>query len=404
MAQLRFEHVWCFCSCLLMVAIGGLGAQAPVCGTYVSKTYQPHSGIVELWPREKVHLSVVVHVLYNEEEENITNEQIFSQLEVLNRAFNGEGLSANGVPAIFQPLLSDVGISFCLANLDPQGNPTTGITRTAVSVPAMGLSDAVFDADLGGVDNWDPKRYINIRVVDMGGSLLGKASMPGEEPPERDGLVIDPRYFGTVGLAANSHPHHLGLTTVHEMGHYFGLLHPWGRTAMPSSCDEDDGLQDTPKTSNTFLGICPDAPVYSCGSADMYTNYMYYTDDPCMGQFTPQQKNVIWHTLLTLRSSLLSGSACASSSPLLLQETAAPALVYPNPFVDVLHLQWSGTFVTPLLLDLYDLQGRKILTHYLPAGTSSYELQASTLPAGCYLLRFSSFESGKRYWQKVVKK
>jgi len=104
------------------------------------------------------------------------------------------------------PLLADVNVQFCLATVDPEGNPTTGITRRPVSQPAMGLTEAVFFSDLGGVDNWDAQRYINIRVVDMGGSTLGKATFPNEVPPEKDGLLIDPHVFGSVGLSANNEP------------------------------------------------------------------------------------------------------------------------------------------------------------------------------------------------------
>ncbi len=379
-----------------------LPAQAPPCATEIPPGYQwpAFPGPVVL--RETVSLPVVVHVLYYHAEENISNEQILSQIEALNRAFHDTGANRNALPAAFRDLQADVNFTFCLATLDPEGNPTTGITRTAVSQPAMGLTDAVFYAALGGVDNWDPRRYINIRVVDMGGSVLGKAGMPGEEAA-KDGLLIDPHVFGTTGLAANGSPHELGFTAVHEMGHYFGLLHPWGSSAEPLSCENDDGLQDTPPSTQTYLNQCPATTVYSCGSPDMYSNYMYYTDDACMGQFTPQQKGVMWQVLLGSRKELLWGGGCASDFPTLRKVEELEPLLFPNPFSQNLYLQWPAVLSENLHLRLYDSQGNLLARYEVPIGSSSFELTLQDLPSGLYLLLFFD-EKGRQHLRKKVEK
>ncbi len=380
---------------------GSLPAQTSPCATEIPPAYRLPEPVEFSLPRATVSLPVVVHVLYHEAEENISDEQILSQIEALNRAFHSEAQTGS-LPPAFKDLSADVGFIFCLATTDPQGNPSTGITRTPVPQAAMGLTDAVFDAALGGVDNWDPSRYINIRVVDMGGSVLGKASMPGEEPAQ-DGLLIDPHFFGTVGLAANGSPHELGFTTVHEMGHYFGLLHPWGSSSEPFSCDQDDGLQDTPLTNRTYLNECPEYPVWSCGSPDMYSNYMYYTDDACMGQFTPQQKGVMWQVLLNRRKELLWGGGCASDIPPLISLDELEPGLFPNPFSQTLYLQWSAVLSEDLHLRLYNAQGRLIRRYEVPTGSSSFELNLAELPSGLYFLLFCSEDGRCRAYRMVEK-
>ncbi len=377
--------------CLLLFFLAkAVAAQSPLivpCASEAPAAYWPRVWQGSL-PREPVTLSVVVHVLYQDEEQNLSDEQIYAQIEELNRAFHEDGSGAAQLLPPFRPLLADLELQFCLASLDPDGNPTNGITRTPVAQAGMGLTEAVFFSALGGVDNWDAARYINIRVVDMGGSILGKATFPDEATPEKDGLLIDWRVFG---LSANGAPHGLGRTAVHEMGHYFGLLHPWGEGN--ANCENDDGLEDTPRTSETYLGECPSGLRESCGSADMYTNYMYYSDDACLWQFTPEQKGVVWNTLLHERLGLLSGEGCSSPLP----GRAAPQAfrLWPNPFEGKANLQWEGVLEEEVQLFLYDAAGRLLLQWRLPAGSSAYAMDLRDLPAGLYFLRVKAASGGR---------
>ncbi len=386
----------------MMLLAFGLHAQIQHCATKPPENYRPAYLEEMTIPREPVALSVVVHVLYFEPEENISDAQIHSQIEELNRAFGESREALDHIPPEFRELVAEVGFSFCLATEDPQGNPTTGITRTFVSQPDMGQTDAIYYSALGGVDNWDPERYINIRVVRLGEEILGKATFPGEGPAEEDGLVISPYVFGFTGIALEAYPYHLGRTTVHEMGHYFGLLHPWGQATEPLSCENDDGLEDTPQTAKTYLERCPQTSVWSCGTSDMYTNYMSYTNDACLWQFTPMQKNVMWHTLLTQRSGLLSGNACASSLPEVSNPEDLLFSVFPNPFSGQLTLSAFAQTKSALQVELYDFQGRFLERYFFPAGADMLLLNLHDLPPGLYLLCVRTEEGARLFLQRVI--
>src|ERR1044071_1303933 len=75
-------------------------------------------------------IPVVVHVVYNTPAQNITDAQINSQIDVLNRDYRRANGDIGTVPAVFAGLTADTRIEFQLATTDPGGSPTTGITRT----------------------------------------------------------------------------------------------------------------------------------------------------------------------------------------------------------------------------------------------------------------------------------
>src|SRR6218665_3286290 len=83
---------------------------------------------------EIIKIPVVVHVLYATEAYNISDEKIYSQIQVLNQDFRKRNADHTNTPAEFAHLVTDVGIEFELATTDPEGKPTTGITRTHTDV------------------------------------------------------------------------------------------------------------------------------------------------------------------------------------------------------------------------------------------------------------------------------
>ncbi|MCC6723072.1 MAG: hypothetical protein IT258_01085 [Saprospiraceae bacterium] len=178
--------------------------------------------------RAVVAIPVVVHIVWNSSEENISEEQIQSQIEVLNQDYNAENEQISSVPAIFKPAIADVDFQFCLASKDPNGNPTNGITRTQTSNNiGIGGTAAIHHTSQGGHDAWPPEKYLNIWVAKFAGEIGGVASFPGEGPADEQGVEVNYKQFGTIGTAATP-PYHLGRTCTHEIGHYFNLEHFWG--------------------------------------------------------------------------------------------------------------------------------------------------------------------------------
>jgi hypothetical protein len=247
-----------------------------------------------------VTIPVVVHIVYRTTNENISDAQVRSQIDALNRDFNKENSDATKIPSLFSNVAASCGIRFQLANTDPQGTETNGIVRHYTSNMTWGVSDDIKMPKKGGFAPWNPAKYMNIWVCNMGGRSIGFASFPGM-PAEYDGIVIDYRAFGTTGTARA--PYSLGRTCVHEVGHFLGLYHIWG----DSNCG-DDHIHDTPTQEADHKGT-PTFPQYSkCGStqtADMFMNYMDYVNDDAMIMFTKGQKDKMLATLMVNRASLI---------------------------------------------------------------------------------------------------
>jgi hypothetical protein len=253
-----------------------------------------------LAPEAPITIPVVVHVVYNDDSENISNDQIQSQITVLNQDYGAQNADKANVPDVWEALVTDTNIRFVLASEDPAGNSTSGITRTQTNRTGFGINDAVKSADTGGTDPWPTDRYLNMWACTLDGGLLGYAQFPGG-PPETDGVVILNTAFGTTGMAAS--PFDLGRTATHEVGHFFNLYHIWG---LSDDCTGGDRVSDTPNAEGPNYGE-PNFPQISCNNGpygDMFMNYMDYVDDRVMCMFTAQQVARMMATLDGPRSGL----------------------------------------------------------------------------------------------------
>jgi Pregnancy-associated plasma protein-A len=248
-------------------------------------------------------IPVVVHVVYdiNNPVQNISEEQINSQIDVLNRDFRLRNPDSASVPAVFQTLVADARIEFQLASVDPNGNATNGITRTSTTTTSFLDNDAVKSAATGGADPWPADRYLNIWVCLLGGGLLGYAQFPGG-PSATDGVVITHTAFGINGTAAA--PFNLGRTATHEIGHWLNLFHIWGDDG--TGCNGSDMVDDTPNQAGSNFGA-PTFPHVTCSNGpngDLFMNYMDYVDDAAMFMFTAGQVVRMQATLDNERSAI----------------------------------------------------------------------------------------------------
>ncbi|MBK8145690.1 MAG: T9SS type A sorting domain-containing protein [Bacteroidetes bacterium] len=254
-------------------------------------------------------IPVVFHVVYNTAAQNVSDAQVQSQLAVLNADFRKLNADWTNTPAVFQGLVADCEIQFCLAQQDPNGNATTGINRVSTAVTSFSTNNAVKYSAQGGANIWDRNKYLNIWVCNLSGGVLGYAQFPGGAAAT-DGVVITYTGFGTMGTAQA--PFNKGRTATHEVGHWLNLYHIWGDDG--TSCNGSDLVGDTPNQADENYG-CPAFPAVSCANGpngDMFMNYMDYTDDACMYMFSAGQKTRMDALFIAggARVSLLTSPGC----------------------------------------------------------------------------------------------
>ena len=235
--------------------------------------------------RKLITIPVVVHVVYKAAAENVSDEQIASQIDALNRDYRLANDDKDGIPEVWRALATDANIEFALATKDPQGKKTNGITRTQTARDSFGTGDSVKAKSGGGHAAWPSARYLNLWVCNLADNTLGYAQFPGG-PSKTDGVVITYTAFGTTAAAAD--PFNLGRTATHEVGHWLNLRHIWGDR---NDCSGNDFVADTPGAQGANFGQ-PRFPHVTCHngpSGDMFMNYMDYVDDAAMVMFSEGQ-------------------------------------------------------------------------------------------------------------------
>ena len=343
---------------------------------------------------EIITIPVVIHVLYNNPVQNISDAQILSQIDVLNKDYRALNEDIAGTPQVFKNLIADSRISFCLAKVAPGGYSTNGIVRKYTTVSSFLPNDDMKFSDRGGADAWDSKKYLNIWVCSMQGRILGYATVPGG-PANADGVVINYDVFGNRGTVRN--PFNKGRTTTHEVGHWLGLKHLWGDT----DCG-DDGIADTPQQYGYNYG-CPNFPRKSLCSldanGDLFMNFMDFANDACMFMFTHGQK-IKMRTVFSktgFRNAMLQSFTCdsanASAGPLP-QETPRTTAIEPIQETIRLKLNPVSDFIEFIYKEKSQLAGKQvqIITttgvrlYHTTLLTGTEKISVQYLPSGIYLL------------------
>lgn len=254
----------------------------------------------EYWPEAVYQVQVWWHVITDGSGTgNISQAVIEEQMKVLNEDYRASPgtMGANGY---------DTKIEFTLA----------GITRTSNTSWFNDSDEYGYKSSL----QRDPSNYLNIYTNTASG-YLGYSYLPqdvfaGSGNEWRDGIVLNYMYVGGRNNGAGSYDQ--GRTLVHEMGHYFGLLHTFEGDACFNSYSAGDLIVDTnaqnvSTDSCTSLSTCPSpAPIH---------NYMDYSIDTCMWEFTREQANRTVCGLVNYRPSLftvLSENGDPTMPPLLM--------------------------------------------------------------------------------------
>jgi hypothetical protein len=317
-------------------------------------------------------IPIVFHVVHDNGVENISDAQIHESIVQLNEDYAAVNPELVDVHPNFTDLVANVGFEFRLAQLDPNGEPTTGINRIQSELTYNGS-----DIALKQMIQWDPTMYLNIWVVYSSNGSNGSAFAYYPADVEGSASIYDGvvSSYWAVGRTETAVWTHYKILT-HEVGHWANLKHTWGDESGNQSsagCSYDDAVVDTP---NTIGNTGCDLEAISCETHDNVQNYMDYSN--CSNMFTEGQKTRMVAALNSPvggRNNLWTES---NHSLVFIQEDFLPRIVYNSQSFNESDAN-SGYIDSYIEIELIDLafasagalvEGVDFTTNNIPAGTS----------------------------------
>ncbi len=351
-----------------------------------------------------ITIPVVFHVIHSgqpiDSGYNISDAQILSQIDALNRDFRLRNIDTALIPVAFRARKADVQVEFCLAKTDTAGAPTTGITRHLYPV----LSN--FDTDIKPATQWDHTKYLNIWTTYLGFTVKGYATPPNLFPDNQDGVVLDYRYVGSAPANPFPSTHNGGRTAVHEVGHWLGLLHNFqdsctGMTAQTCAL-EGDLICDTPPQAEASFGS-PSLNQNTChedtpDEKDMWMNYMDYTNDDQQHLFTLDQSDVMRATLSTTRLSIQSSTGCLATGIAHYDKESniTTFSVSPNPSTGNIAVNYSLALEESFSISIMNVMGEEVFSKAINHATQGMEsVDLASQPQGIYFVRLQTPYSEK---------
>ncbi|KAI9054525.1 hypothetical protein LZ554_001681 [Drepanopeziza brunnea f. sp. 'monogermtubi'] len=160
---------------------------------------------------------------------------------------------------------------------------------TGFYLPDATMGDDLFDQWLAWMQRTRQGSYASLNVyfyTDLPSGLMGACRLPSIVTPGDEFFYRDGCQIHAKTMPGGDDPKWQGHTAVHEVGHWFGLLH----TFQGGCATVADGIADTPGQLSGSTGCpvgrdsCPDQP-----GLDPIHNFMDYSDDNCTTEFTPLQ-------------------------------------------------------------------------------------------------------------------
>jgi hypothetical protein len=227
-------------------------------------------------------IPVVFHVISKDRGSgggNLSDARIDAQIDVLNDAFGAAGFSFDlqKVTRTVQPEWFNL--------ISANGADSRYFRGSGKEIK---MKQALHEGDA---------ETLNLYSASLGQSLLGWAYLPWDfdgsngQPLPRffDGVVVDfrslPQVGGDIGDSSAYSIYGEGDTGTHEVGHWLGLYH-----TFQSGCSEPgDRVADTPAEASPAF-FCPEGrDTCPAPGLDPIRNFMDYTQDSCMNEFTPGQ-------------------------------------------------------------------------------------------------------------------
>lgn len=286
-------------------------------------------------------IPVVVHVIHNYGNENISDAQIIDAIEKINKDFSKQNADTAQTYHLFKPRAANCAIEFRLAKKDPNGNCTDGINRIYDPQTNWAYFNTMKQY------RWPTDKYMNVYAVNFiypsemtlpdGAFIGGMSPFPPNNPlsqaltggdPDVDGILIRQDCFGSIGTATDVAGMGINLanrTFTHEVGHYLNIYHTFqnlmlGLLPASSGCPSflapnGDEVSDTPPvaapTQNTSLNCYIPGSRNTCSQdnpnePDMIENYMDYQWGYCNNIFSNGQKARMDAVLMGVRRPLWS--------------------------------------------------------------------------------------------------
>lgn len=257
------------------------------CGTHTPTVEETarNAGLVERWlaaggrtrfaEKADVVIPIAYHVVAMDDGScDVPDVQIYDQMDVLNAAYAGTGFS------------------FTLASIDRTYNSKWSTARYG-SRQASLMKEAT---------SIDPASTFNIWLANIGGGLLGYATFPDMYPEDSYMHGVVALYSSLPGGTAA--PYNEGDTITHEAGHYLGLYH----TFQDGCTEPNDYCDDTPQEGSPAYG-CPEGrDTCPAPGLDPIYNFMDYSDDYCMYEFTGDQSVRAHEQMAAFRPTIYGGA------------------------------------------------------------------------------------------------